>query len=221
MARKKGRQKRRQLAIWEGVGATYAPRGLSAIGSGWYDNDLDEDDLYRPYEPFDYEKWRSTRTDDWDFWLTRPRPKKPDFDFITPSLATGGLIKDAEEAALIKAAGITHIVNTSSELTTEGRLFTDLGIEYLYNPTADNYQWKDPEWFAKTIAFAVPAIRDGGIVYAHCLEGVNRGPSSAYAILRALGHDGDAAFDLIKTARPRAKVFYANDADRAIEEITS
>lgn len=213
MSRKKGRAKRRQLQIWEGVGATYAPRGLSTM----YDGD-DWD-----YQPFDYSAYYDRirapyNPHDWDRWLFRPRLKKPDVDFVTPSLATGGFIGSTAEAQALKDAGITHVVNCASELTREGELFADLGIEYLFNPTPDNFQPKPPEWFGKTVDFAVPAILDGGKVYAHCLEGVNRGPSNAYAILLALGHPGDEAFDLIQSARPRAKVFYRPDADLAHKE---
>jgi hypothetical protein len=209
--RKGGRTKRRQLQLWEGNRVT---RGLSVYDDAldpWYGYDLGG---HVPYSLASFKP-------DWDRWLFRPRTRFPDFDFVTPSLATGGFVKDEVELAVLKAAGITHVVNTSSEVKDEGDLFKDSGIEYLWNPTFDNYLWKDAEWFNKTIAFAVPAILDGGKAYVHCLEGVNRGPSSAYAVLRVLGHDGDEAFDLIKTARERAKVFYREDADRAVKELVA
>lgn len=183
--RKKGRDKRRQSEIWA------PPEGR------W------------PYLHAVYAK------PDWDLMLFHPRPRFPDFDFITPSLATGGFIKNEAELDALRAAGITHVVNTSSEVTDEGQLFADSGIEFLFNPTYDDYHWKDPEWFDRTANFAAPAIRNGGKVLAHCLEGVNRGPSSAYYVLRVLGMDGDEAFAMIKGARARAKVFYREDADHA------
>jgi protein-tyrosine phosphatase len=90
-------------------------------------------------------------------------------------------------------------------------------IQYLWNPTIDDGEPKPPEWFAKTIEFSLNALAQPWTkVYVHCAAGVNRGPSSAYAVMLALGWDGPTALALIKERRPTAQVGYAKDADVAV-----
>lgn len=154
---------------------------------------------------------------DLDRMLWRPRPKFPDFDIVTESVSTGGMVKTRAEAEVLAAAGITHVVNGATELYDEDRVFEGLGIEYLYNPTGDDNTWKDPQWFAAALAFTRPALAQGGHVYLHCLEGINRGPSLAYAVLRDQGMSIHEAHEAISKARPRAKMAYALDAEAARE----
>jgi len=55
-------------------------------------------------------------------------------------------------------------------------------------------------------------------LYCHCAAGINRGPSTAYAILIALGLRHHEARAMIVTHRPQTIVGmrYADDAERAI-----
>lgn len=68
------------------------------------------------------------------------------------------------------------------------------------------------EWFERIAGWAVAAIRDGGVVLTHCHMGINRGPSAGFAVLLSLGWDPVAALDVIRTARPIANIWYAEDA---------
>lgn len=154
---------------------------------------------------------------DLDRMLWRPRPKFPDWDQVTDQVATGGMVKTAEEAKRLVTAGVTHVVNGARELWDEDEVFDRLPIEYLYLPTADDNTWKSPDWFRGAIDFALPAIEAGGVVYLHCLEGINRGPSLAYAVLREQGLSIHEAHEAISKARPRAKMAYALDAESARE----
>jgi hypothetical protein len=49
--------------------------------------------------------------------------------------------------------------------------------------------------------------------------GVNRGPSTAFAVLRALGWTDEAALALLKSKRPPVNVAYRADANAAITAV--
>jgi hypothetical protein len=93
-------------------------------------------------------------------------------------------------------------------------------LTVLPSGTDDDGQPKSPSWFRKIVFFALDALRDPKAkVYFHCSAGVNRGPSAAYAVLRALGHTPSEAFALIRDARPKAGILYADSADRAVDAL--
>jgi protein-tyrosine phosphatase len=56
-------------------------------------------------------------------------------------------------------------------------------------------------------------------VLTHCAHGVNRGPSLAYAILRAQGWPRHDAYALLKERRPQVRVGYRDDADAALRAL--
>ena len=139
-----------------------------------------------------------------------------DFSFVTERLATGAAIGSADDVQQLIAAGITHVVDCRAEFD-DGQLLASSGLHYLWNPTQDDGQHKLPEWFGTSLSFALPAIPVvGAKVYAHCAAGVNRGPSTAYCIMRALGWPAAAAEATIRAARPQVGLAYKADADTAI-----
>ena len=70
-----------------------------------------------------------------------------------------------------------------------------------------------PEWFEEGAGAVLEALAEpGSIVLTHCHMGVNRGPSLGFAVLLGLGWDPVAAIDAIRSARPIANVYYAEDA---------
>ena len=93
-------------------------------------------------------------------------------------------------------------------------------LAVLPNGTDDDGEPKSPSWFGRIVRFALDALRDPDArVYLHCAAGINRGPSAAYVVLRALGHSPGEAFGLIKAARSQAGIIYADSADDAIEAL--
>ena len=81
---------------------------------------------------------------------------------------------------------------------------------------------KDPFWFKKSLNFALPILaRPYGKVLAHCAAGRNRGPSTAFAILRAFGLTRLEALAMIHLARPVTVggIAYSKDADEAIKAL--
>ncbi|GAC1521760.1 MAG: hypothetical protein NVS3B1_06390 [Marmoricola sp.] len=139
-----------------------------------------------------------------------------DFNLITPRLATGAAISSAADAATLVAAGITAVVDCRAE-TDDAPFLVGSGLAYLWNPTQDDGQHKSPDWFAKTLSFALPLIaQPHQVVNLHCAAGVNRGPSAAYAVMRALGWSPGDAEAAIRKVRPQVGLAYKADADAAI-----
>lgn len=176
----------------------------------WYDDQWEDRWLDEHY-------YRAPAAVSW--YAEGPFPN--DWAWVTNQLATGGMPLSTAEVTNLVRAGITHVVNCSDEyvLTAERVLEPDDRIRYLFNPTPDNGSWKSKEWFERTIDFVKPALENGDRALVHCLCGSNRGPSSAYAVLRAMGTPKDEAEDLIRTARPRASLRYLPDAEDAVRNL--
>jgi protein-tyrosine phosphatase len=143
---------------------------------------------------------------------------KHDWNWVETSLATGAMPDRREDVDALVEAGITFVVNCATEESrhAETLLGGDPRITYLHNPTPDDNAWKSADWFRRTIDFALPAIENGDRVLVHCHCGSNRGPSAAFAVLLAMGHDPDTAESMVRLARPRARLRYLMDAIAAV-----
>jgi protein-tyrosine phosphatase len=140
-----------------------------------------------------------------------------DYSFITDRLATGARINSTADVASLTAAGITAIVNCQDEFD-DGQFLTGTNLAYLWNGTPDDGAAKSTEWFSRCISFAIALLsQPNHKIYVHCAGGQHRGPSAAYAILRALGSSATEAERLIHTGRPSAVLRYARDAEEAIK----
>jgi hypothetical protein len=144
---------------------------------------------------------------------------KPNLDFVTDRIATGGDLpqvwEDAGAAVRVwQDLGITHVIDNRQEWTDEdvvARLAPEIG--YLYNGVDDAGNGQPEHWFDDGVAWAREALRDPDAkVLIHCHMGINRGPSLAYAVLLDQGFDPVDAIAAIRTARPIAGVLYAEDA---------
>lgn len=141
------------------------------------------------------------------------------FDFILPRLATGGGIENEQDLGTLRNAGITHIIDCRDDVN-DALFFKSLTPDiYLWNPTKDDGTPKDATWFEKSILFAwekliVPSAK----LYVHCAAGVNRGPSTTYAIMRTLGWSHLFAKNYIEVRRPQTVegLRYVPDADKAM-----
>lgn len=142
-----------------------------------------------------------------------------DFSRITERLFCGGQINDSADVNALCLAGITHVIDAQIE-RNDGPLMIS-GIRYLWAPTADDGVHPKPvEWFKDAISFAMSAfLLPGCAVLTHCRAGVNRGPSLAYAIMRAQGWSAGQAMAQLKANRPIVQVAYANDAEVALKSL--
>jgi dual specificity phosphatase 3 len=140
-----------------------------------------------------------------------------DFSFVTSRIATGAALSGPEDVAALAVSGITHVVDCRAEFD-DAPLFGEGPMLYLWNGTADDGQPKEPGWFAKSLVFAMPALGSfpNSKILFHSSAGVNRGPSTAYAVLRALGLSPALSEALIRKARPQVGLAYMRDADRAV-----
>jgi protein-tyrosine phosphatase len=141
-----------------------------------------------------------------------------DMSQITERLYVGANIGGPEDVAEVVAAGITHVIDANTD--DESPLFpAGRGPSLLPLPTPDDGNHKDAGWFGPAIGFAISALfSPGNIVLCHCAAGVNRGPSLAYAILRALGLKRSLALGELWLCRPvcRNGVAYRDDAEQAL-----
>lgn len=137
--------------------------------------------------------------------------------WVTDQIATGGdlsfdIEKGARQFIELLDMDLDLIIDCRAEATDKG-LWESTAVTYLHLPTDDKYGWKiPPEHFDRAVEEAMPVLEGGGKVFVHCHMGVNRGPSTAYALLLEQGMSSTRAFDLIRKARPQAAIVYAEDA---------
>jgi len=144
------------------------------------------------------------------------------YNFITTRLATGSLIQSEQDIQTLIKDGITHIIDCTNTQNDLAYLAKNKQIGYLYNGVSDDGKSKPVSWFQQSLEFALPALAlPKNKIYAHCDAGINRGPSTAYAVMRAQGYNRFLVDALIKSARPQTIVGlrYENDADNAIKTL--
>lgn len=154
----------------------------------------------------------------WGGWEERAAG---DFDFATPRIAVGGGLYDERDARAVLDAGISHVATVAEELEADVARLLAGRVTHLRNGKRDDRGRGGAEgamaWFRQTISFAVPALEadPAARVLLHCAAGMNRGPTSAYAVLRALGHPAEEALALVEAARPFALLIYVEEAEAA------
>lgn len=142
-----------------------------------------------------------------------------DISQILPKLYTGGAIHSSIDVLLLKRLGISHVINCQKDI--DDRIFLDgSGIELLDNGTYDTPPpYPQPaEWFHRSIAFALQVFESTSGLFVHCYSGRSRGPSTVYAILRAIGRDPQAAERLIRESRPQVGLEYIPAAEAALAQ---
>ena len=142
---------------------------------------------------------------------------QPNWAWITDDLATGGDfgLLPREAVRLAKLAldeGVRLVVDLRIE-DNDTVLWEDSGVTYLNLGTDDAEGHHIP---ASLFDKAVEAVRGvagrGAKALVHCHMGVNRGPSTAYAVLLDRGYGPVQAWNMIRKARPQAAIYYAMDA---------
>ena len=127
-----------------------------------------------------------------------------DMTWITPRIAVGGGIWNAENMAEVARAGITHVIDMQIEFD-DTPLGEEFGVEVLWNPTDDDFEFKPASLFRRGVDFAEAALqKDGSKIFIHCAAGVHRAPMRALAVLGSMGWELNQAMDLIEGRRPVA-----------------
>ena len=140
-----------------------------------------------------------------------------DISQVFPKLYTGGAIRSINDVELLKRLGVSHVINCQKDI--DDRTFLDnSGIVLFDNSVHDTAPpYPQPaEWFHRSIAFALEVINSASGLFVHCYSGRSRGPSTMYAILRALGNDPQVSEAVIRRSRPQVGMEYIQAAEEAI-----
>jgi 8-oxo-dGTP pyrophosphatase MutT (NUDIX family) len=152
---------------------------------------------------------------------------KPNITRITDQLWTGGdrgRTSMATWLAQLQSAGITAVIDCRPHGRADQAYAQAHApqIGYLFNPQHDVGQKMPDWWFVDGVDFALHAMRDPAAkVLAHCQLGINRGPSMAFAILLATGMTPEQVRSTIVSARPIARIAYADDATKWWAKLTA
>jgi protein-tyrosine phosphatase len=125
-----------------------------------------------------------------------------DITWVTDQIALGGGIWTEEKMIQVARAGVTHIINMQVEF--DDRALTQAhGVEYLWNPTDDDFEPKPHELFQRGVDFALRALDDPSAkLFIHCAAGVHRAPMMTLAVLRSLGWSLEDALETVQSLRP-------------------
>jgi predicted protein tyrosine phosphatase len=120
------------------------------------------------------------------------------FSQITSHLHVGGQHNERGLSRL-RQRGVTAVVSLRGEL--DDREWGIAPSRYLHLPTVDNHA-PTLEHLRTGTAFIHEELKQGGMVYIHCWEGVGRAPTMAAAYLVSTGMTPDEAWKSIATIRP-------------------
>jgi len=127
-----------------------------------------------------------------------------DITWVTDRIAVGGGIWTPENMAKVAEAGITHVIDMQIEFD-DTPLGEEFGIEVLWNPTDDDFEFKPAALFRRGVEFAERALqKDGTKIFVHCAAGVHRAPMMTLALLGSMGWELNDAMELIEGRRPVA-----------------
>lgn len=125
-----------------------------------------------------------------------------DMTWVTDRIAVGGGIWNELKMMEVAETGVTHIINMQIEFD-DRHLGAPHGINVLWNPTDDDFQFKPSELLQRGVDFALDALEEPNTkIFIHCAAGVHRAPMMTLAVLRAMGWELKEATDLIQERRP-------------------
>jgi len=139
-----------------------------------------------------------------------------DMTWVTDRIAVGGGIWNELKMIEVADAGVTHVINMQIEFD-DRHLGIPHGIDVLWNPTDDDFQFKPAELFERGVDFALEALDHPNTkIFIHCAAGVHRAPMMTLAVLRAMGWELKEAMKLIQKRRP--VVDFADVYVRSVED---
>lgn len=121
--------------------------------------------------------------------------------WITPALAIGGSLRDAEAARLAET-GVGAVVDLRSEAVDERSLLEAQGIAFLHLPT-DDHAVVTPAHLDEGVAFVAAQREAGRRVLIHCEHGIGRSATLALAAMVEAGLAPIEALTLAKDRRDR------------------
>ena len=125
-----------------------------------------------------------------------------DMTWVTDRIAVGGGIWNEIKMIEVASEGVTHIINMQLEFD-DRHLAVPYGIDVLWNPTDDDFQFKPAELLHRGVSFAFDALKHpNSKIFIHCAAGVHRAPMMTLAVLRAMGWELKEAMQQIQKLRP-------------------
>jgi len=139
-----------------------------------------------------------------------------DMTWVTDRIAVGGGIWNELKMIEVVEAGVTHVINMQIEFD-DRHLGIPHGVNILWNPTDDDFQFKPPELLQRGVDFALEALEHPNTkIFIHCAAGVHRAPMMTLAVMRAMGWELKEATKLIQKRRP--VVDFADVYVRSVEK---
>jgi protein tyrosine phosphatase (PTP) superfamily phosphohydrolase (DUF442 family) len=136
-------------------------------------------------------------------WTTKlPGRRALNVSRVNAWLYVGGSVPRARYAEL-KARGVTAVIDLRAERWDDEQALAALGIELLHLPVTDRYP-PSVEQLSTGVAWALPRLDAGGVLYVHCEHGVGRGPLMGLAVMVARGWDAPEAYRTLRKARWQA-----------------
>ena len=139
-----------------------------------------------------------------------------DMTWVTDRIAVGGGIWNELKMIEVVEVGVTHVINMQIEFD-DRHLGIPHGVNILWNPTDDDFQFKPPELLQRGVDFALEALDHPNTkIFIHCAAGVHRAPMMTLEVMRAMGWELKEATKLIQKRRP--VVDFADVYVRSVEE---
>jgi protein-tyrosine phosphatase len=135
-------------------------------------------------------------------WLSDLQPKQLNYSEVTPQLAVGGAFKPGQ-IRLLKARGITSVVDCRQEALDDQAALAEAGLDFLHLPTPDRYGFTYDQLHSG-VDWVLQRLANGGKAFLHCEHGVGRGPLMTCAVLVAQGHSAPEALRIVRAARWQA-----------------
>ncbi|HYH98727.1 protein-tyrosine phosphatase family protein [Hyalangium sp.] len=135
-------------------------------------------------------------------WTTKLPGRGMNVSQVNEWLWVGGSVVRSQYAALA-ALGITAVIDLRAERCDDAAALAALGLELLHLPVTDRYP-PSVEQLMKGVEWAVPRLKAGGRLYAHCEHGVGRGPLMGLAVMVAQGAAVTEAYRALRQARWQA-----------------
>lgn len=135
-------------------------------------------------------------------WISDVLPKKVNCSDVTEHLAVGGAFRRTQ-IPLLKARGVTAVVDCRSEAKDDVEALRAAGIEFLHLPAPDKYALSLDQ-LGEGVDWVRRHITGGGKAFLHCEHGVGRGPLMGCAVLVSQGHTAAEALQIVRAGRWQA-----------------
>jgi protein-tyrosine phosphatase len=135
-------------------------------------------------------------------WTTKLPGRAMNVSRVNEWLWVGGSVARSQYPALA-AQGLTCVIDLRAERWDDAAALNALGLELLHLPVVDRYP-PSVEQLMKGVEWALPRVKAGGRLYAHCEHGVGRGPLMGLAVMVAQGWEATEAYRALRKTRWQA-----------------